>query len=383
MADSISDIARRLAENAEAVCRHYLSNGRREGRYWLVGDVHNTPGRSLYVRLSGSAFGDGTAGRWTDAAEDQHGDLLDLIAAVRGLDGIGAALDEARRFLGLSRSGPSTRLPPVGQPDPGDRRPSGGIPADEADETAVSTTVPNAAPVGSTEAARRLFQRSAPIVGTLASTYLHARGIDVTADMTALRFHPHCWYRLAPDDPADGRNAWPALIAAVTDLDGTVTGVHRTWLDPSGRAKAPVAVPRRAMGRLLGHAVRFGQVCDVMAAGEGIETVLSLRGLMPTLPLAAALSAAHLAAMLFPPALRRLYIVRDNDPAGQRASATLTARAQAAGVEAMTLVPVLKDFNDDLRQRDVAALAARVRDQFAPEDVTRFWHAPEQAGQVR
>jgi hypothetical protein len=59
MPDSIADISRRLAENAEAVCRHYLSNGRREGRYWLVGDVHNTPGRSLYVRLSGSASGDG------------------------------------------------------------------------------------------------------------------------------------------------------------------------------------------------------------------------------------------------------------------------------------------------------------------------------------
>src|ERR1700733_9467749 len=119
MADSISDIARRLAENAEAVCRHYLSNGRREGRYWLVGDVHNTPGRSLYVRLSGSASGDGAAGRWTDSATGEHGDLLDLIAAVRGLDSIGAALDEARRFLGLSRSVPSTRLPPAGQPDPG------------------------------------------------------------------------------------------------------------------------------------------------------------------------------------------------------------------------------------------------------------------------
>jgi hypothetical protein len=66
MPDSIVDIARRLAANAEAVCRHYLSNGRREGRYWLVGDVHNTPGRSLYVRLSGSASGDGTAGRWTE-----------------------------------------------------------------------------------------------------------------------------------------------------------------------------------------------------------------------------------------------------------------------------------------------------------------------------
>ena len=51
MAGDASELARRLACEAEAVCRHYLSNGRRAGRYWLVGDVHNTPGRSMFVRL--------------------------------------------------------------------------------------------------------------------------------------------------------------------------------------------------------------------------------------------------------------------------------------------------------------------------------------------
>src|SRR3546814_20701607 len=74
------ELARRLGENAEAVCRHYLSNGRREGHYWLVGDVHNAPGRSLYVRLSGSESKP-RAGNWTDAATGDHGDLLDIIAA--------------------------------------------------------------------------------------------------------------------------------------------------------------------------------------------------------------------------------------------------------------------------------------------------------------
>ena len=56
------DLARRLAREAEAVCRHYLSNGKRNGRYWLVGDVHNTPGRSLFVRLQESSKG--PAGKW-------------------------------------------------------------------------------------------------------------------------------------------------------------------------------------------------------------------------------------------------------------------------------------------------------------------------------
>ena len=66
MESAAADIVRRLGREAEAVCRHYLSNGRRQGRYWIVGDVDNTPGRSLYVRLVGPSSGDGAAGKWTE-----------------------------------------------------------------------------------------------------------------------------------------------------------------------------------------------------------------------------------------------------------------------------------------------------------------------------
>lgn len=66
MPDNASDLAQRLGWQAEAVCRHYLSNGRREGRYWLVGDVRNTPGRSMFVRLKGAESGKGAAGKWTE-----------------------------------------------------------------------------------------------------------------------------------------------------------------------------------------------------------------------------------------------------------------------------------------------------------------------------
>ena len=60
-----AELAHRLAREAEAVCRHYLSNGRRDGHYWLVGDVRNTPGRSMFVRLKGADAGKG-AGRQMD-----------------------------------------------------------------------------------------------------------------------------------------------------------------------------------------------------------------------------------------------------------------------------------------------------------------------------
>src|SRR5690606_32859894 len=149
---------------------------------------------------------------------------------------------------------------------------------------------------------------------------------------TALRYHPRCYYRPNEHAPTEIR---PAMVAAVTDLTGHQTGAHRTWLAPDGSGKAPVETPRRAMGDLLGHAVRFGNAGVVLAAGEGIETVLSPRQVLPKMPMLAALSAAHLAAILFPPTLRRLYVVRDRDPAGDGARDGLAARAESLGIEAM------------------------------------------------
>jgi hypothetical protein len=171
------------------------------------------------------------------------------------------------------------------------------------------------------------------------------------------------------------------MIAAVTDLDDRVTGVHRTWLDPRGFSeetlgKAPIIKPRRAMGDLLGNAVRFGVPGDVMAAGEGIETVLSLRCVLPGMAMAAALSAAHLAAILFPPTLRRLYIVRDHDAAGDGARDRLIQRAGEAGIEAVVLDPVLGDFNDDLRLLGVDRLRATAKAQLAAEDARRYLQFP-------
>jgi hypothetical protein len=338
---NVAELAHRLAREAEAVCRHYLSNGRRVGNYWQVGDVRNTAGRSMFVRLEGRDVGKRPAGKWTDAASGEHGDLLDVIRESCGLIDFHDVTEEARRFLSLPRSEPKSdnrlRRSPV--------------------------------PTGSPESARRLFAMSQPIAGTVVETYLRRRGIADLHGVDSLRFHSRCYYRPEADAPTE---IWPAMIAAVTDLQGRITGAHRTWLDPSGRDKAPVDTPRRAMGHLLGHAVRFGPATDVMAAGEGIETMLSLRCVIPSMAMVAALSAAHLGAILFPAALRRLYIVRDDDPAGDGAMNRLMDRARMAAIEAMVLSPQCGDFNEDLRNFDINALRAALRIQLAPEDVVRF-----------
>ena len=343
MQDRAADLARRLAEQAEAVCRHYLSSGRRDGCYWLVGDADNTPRRSLFVRLKPGEAGK-PAGKWTDAATGEHGDLLDIIARREQLTTLRDTLDEARRFLALPRTEP----------------------ADTHKHQSRALT-------GSPEAARRLFAMSKPIGGTLAETYLHERGISGTRSCTALHYHPSCWYRSDEDDPADYvRDSWPALIAAVTNDAGTITGAHRTWLDPSGRSKAPISTPRRAMGLLLGNGVRFGKASEVLAVGEGIETMLSLRCVLPTLPMIAGLSANHIAAVLLPNGLRRLYIAQDNDPVGRHAAETLAKRARTTGIETLPLTPALGDFNDDLRQLGSIALAEGVGLQLDREDAERF-----------
>ena len=228
------------------------------------------------------------------------------------------------------------------------------------------------APSGSAEAAQRLFAMSQPISGTLADTYLRQRGITALHGTGNLRFHPRCYYR--PDEH-EATETWPAMIAAVTDLAGRMTGVHRTWLAPDGSDKAPIDTPRKAMGDLLGHAVRFGMPGEVMAAGEGIESVLSRARSLPGMAMAAALSAAHLAAILSP-----------THCAGSTSSATMIRQATAREKPDRT-GQCGRDRGDRALARPsgistrisaqlgVEALRASIRVQLAPQDVARFMRA--------
>ncbi|WP_439486533.1 DUF7146 domain-containing protein [Blastomonas fulva] len=345
MPRSASDLARALALSAEAVCRRYLSNGCREGNYWMVGDVHNAHGRSLYVRLEGHGGDSGSPGKWRDAQSGEHGDLLDIIAAACGHHAFGDTMDEARRFLSLPQE--PVRVPRTLRPSRG--------------------AVP-----GSPERAGRLWAGSRPIAASPATRYLASRGITDLAGVESLRFHRACYYRAGRDDAPDVPRIWPAMIAAVTDGQGALTGVHRTWLQQDMTGKAPVATPRRAMGHLLGHGVRFGDAGPVMAAGEGIETMFSLRQAMPCMPMIAALSAAHLAALEFPCCLKRLYVACDADAAGDNAFASLSARAGEQGIEALPLRPRLDDFSSDLMAMGLEALKAALISQLGLIDAAGY-----------
>ncbi len=184
------------------------------------------------------------AGRWLDFATGEHGDLLDLIALRETGGSLSAAMLLARHRFG----GRSLWDCPVPKTDAAHD-------ADLPDTVAL---------------ARRLWARCEPLAGTLAEAYLRRRAIPGPFAGLPLRFHPLLPYRLHPDAPFERH---PALVAAVTDASGRLMGVQRTWLDPKG-GKAKVREPRRSLGRVRGHAVRFAAldgsaVDDRLMVGEG------------------------------------------------------------------------------------------------------------------
>ena len=197
---------------------------------------------------------------------------------------------------------------------------------------------------GSSEAARRLFAAGRPLPGTPAEAYLRTRGITGPLDWPALRYHPSVYYRDSKDAPLE---SWPALLAAVTDIDGNITGIQRTWLDPRRSTKAPLADPRRALGNLLGNGVRFGEAADILAAGEGIETMLALKSVLPSCRSLPGSRPTISPLSICPSSLRRLYVARDNDAAGREAANRLT-RPPPHDIDVRELVPVHGDFNLDL-----------------------------------
>ena len=323
-------VAAALGARAEEVCRRYLPQGRKQGRYWTAGDVYGARGRSLFVRLAPP----GTPGKFVDSATGEHGDLLDLIRIASGAGSLRAALAEAHAFLAS---------PPM---------PSSPIPED----------------YDRTEAARRLWQRCRAIDGTHAEAYLEARGIH-RCRFTALRFHPALIHR---DD--GGVRRLPALVAAVTGTDEAVCGVLRTWLHPTRPAKANLIRPRKALGRVHGRAVRFGKPAGgTLLVGEGIETVLSIVTALPDTVAAAALSAGSLGAFAPPAGVTRLVIARDNDPEGERAAERLARRCARTGVDALVIAPSGDDFNSDLVTLGAPALRARLAPIFRHRACAEDW----------
>jgi len=318
---SIADLSVDLADRAESFCRQYFPEGRKQGNYWQVGDTSGAKGQSLAIRLQ--AEGARKAGSWTDYATGQYGDLIDLLHERLGSVTLKETLGEARSFFGAA--------------------PCPAVPRESR-----NAERPDAASSKRIARARKLFAAGKPVLGTLGAAYLQGRGI--TRLGPALRYHPRVYLRHAEDDP-DPPQRTPALLAKITDNRGQITGCARTYLDPSTGGLAAIESPKRILGQLHGHAIRFwsGSPRSELIVGEGLENILSVGTALPEFDLASCLTATHVGLFIPPPGIKRIWIARDNDEVGRNASMRLRNQLESLGIACGELVSRLGDFNDDLR----------------------------------
>ena len=341
--DKAHEISKRLAEQAEAVCRAFLPNGRRVGSYWQVGNINGDAGHSLSVRLHSSEGG--RRGRWVDYATGEYGDLLDIIAARSGTEDFPSTLIVAERFLGEN----------------------------QFDVQRVFRSTKPSGPSGfgcKTRAGARLFSLGEPIGDTLAQTYLRNRQIERFGE--ALKFHRN----VSTIDDNGKHLSKPALLASITDEDGHITGCARTWLDPETATVASMTAPKRILGSIRGKAVRFPDLfpsCDQIV-GEGLESLLSVGTALPDTDLAACLTATNLSFYQPPARIRRLWVAHDNDKAGERALSILKARAETLHFRVFHLPPLRNDHNDDLKALGKVIMAARLKQIIRSQAADAFPH---------
>ena len=286
----------------------------------------------LSVRLAGER-----AGQWHDFRDGRGGGVLDLVihehqasdraGAVRWLEAEGFT-DSVR-----ARESASTACPGM----TACRR------AGEGRATAYRQSSQSSRRVS----ARRLWDSTCPIAGTVAAAYLESRGVGHVARAPALRFHPRITHPNAPGH-------FPALVAGAQDVAGEFMGIHRTYLRADGTSKADIDPARLSLGPIGGGAVRLVEPAgDALLIGEGIETtaaavkVLGWRG-----GAWAALSTSGMGKMVLPASVRRVLIAADRDVegAGQKAAAQLTERLRAEGRRVRIFVPetIGHDFCDEL-----------------------------------
>jgi hypothetical protein len=181
--------------------------------------------------------------------------------------------------------------------------------------------------------AQRLWDDAQPVAGTLAETYLRARGITCALPET-LRFAPSCWHATA--------QRFPALVALVQGAEAVA--VHRTYLRADGAGKAAAAPPKAMLGACGGGAVRLTHGAGPLFVAEGIETALSIAG-------GSGMTGLHM-----PTEAGALTIAPDGDPAGRKAAHALAERATALGwAVALLPAPDGMDWNDVLTMKRGAA----------------------------
>ena len=186
--------------------------------------------------------------------------------------------------------------------------------------------------------AKPVWDATIPSKNTLIEKYLTSRNITLACP-NSLRFHPNLRHK-------DGEY-FPAMVGEITNsLDNAFQGIHRTFLQRDGTAKAPLKNQKLMLGQAKNGVVKLFEATETVALAEGIETALSVAQ-MTEKPVWAALSAGNLKSLPLPNHILSVEIFADGDEAGKDAATTAARKLSIEGRSVSIITaPDGQDFND-------------------------------------
>jgi hypothetical protein len=306
-----------LANQAEALCRHLLPNGRRVGHEWCCGSLAGEAGGSLGVHLHGDK-----RGVWADFATGECGGMLDLIQA-RLCFNLREAMVYAREFLGIGGSNPTLHQPRQSTP------------------TSRLFSQPDSDDLNRWCGP---WYGAEPIPGTKAETYLKARDLEFDdPEGRVLRF---CGNR-ARRSPDHKFERHPALLAALCDIrTGTQVGIINTYLKSDGSDRIRDKKGKTVTGRAKDSAIMMSDFIEVtmgLAIAEGLETGIAIfmHQLRPIWSLG---SASNLKSFPVLGGIECLTIASDAGQVGESAAKETAERWQEAGRQAVIVTAPTDDW---------------------------------------
>lgn len=314
---SIPELAALLKPHTLTLCQQMFPQGTRQGDSFQIGSLAGDRGRSLSVQIS--------TGAWREYAPKDNrpdrGDILELVAQAMFNGDKRAALRWTRQYLGIDQGDPS-------------KIKTHRLEAERlAREQERKARKQNAFLRG--KAWEIWHAESEPVIaGTPVETYLNGRKIDLgrCPSVGALHYHPELAH------PFTGE-LLPAMTAAIVGPDGKFCAVHRTMLEPcdhlgfkQAKRHEPKRKDKKPLAKFVLAPAHGGLISlnkgrsnlpitrlkddsehNTCIMCEGIEDALTLAMAIPETRIIAAYSLSNMQSIVFPPAIKRLIIFRDND----------------------------------------------------------------------
>lgn len=177
----------------------------------------------------------------------------------------------------------------------------------------------------------------------LARKYLAERGLVNVGNLKHVRYIESLPYF---NEDSQSFDRYPALLSVISQANGQVATLHRTYLAPNGQTKANVDNPRKEFATPVscqskGGAIRIDHTkSPVLLVAEGLETALSARAISGY-PVWSTVNARMLENLEVPKYVKVVTIFADRDRSGtgQNAALELCKRLRAKGLQAMIFLP--------------------------------------------